>query len=79
MNLVQMKHTGPLKAYVRNLNAQIHATPKMDNFSRKCIFLGGVVKVGGGRLVQIPRAFEDMAGIIKVAKGIEADGPKTKM
>jgi hypothetical protein len=32
MNLVQMKHTRSLKAYVRDFNAQMNATPKMDEF-----------------------------------------------
>jgi len=51
MNLVQMRVTGPLKAYVLDLNAQMNATPKMDNFAKKCIFLGEKAKVGGGHLV----------------------------
>ena len=54
MNLVQMRHMGSLKAYVLNLNAPMNATPKMDKFAKKCIFLGEIAKVGGGCLVQVP-------------------------
>ena len=78
-DLVQMRHTHPIEAYVRNLIAQINATPKMDKISRKCIFLGQVVKVDGGCLVQVPKAFEDMARIIKISKSIEVDGLKGKL
>jgi hypothetical protein len=51
MNLVQLRLTGPLKAYVLYLNAPMNATPKMDNFAKKYIFLGEKAKVGGGHLV----------------------------
>jgi hypothetical protein len=51
MNLVQMRLTGLLKAYVLDLNAPMNVTPKMNNFGKKCIFLGEVAKVGGGCLV----------------------------
>jgi hypothetical protein len=44
MNLVQMKQMGSLKAYVCDVNAQMNATPKMDEFSKKCIFLGELQK-----------------------------------
>jgi hypothetical protein len=54
---VQMRHTWFLKAYVHKLNVQMYATPKMDNFYRKCIFLGEIVKVGGRNLVQVSKAF----------------------
>jgi hypothetical protein len=46
MNLVQMRLTGPFKAYVLNLNAPMNATSKIDNFVKKCIFLGKKTKVG---------------------------------
>jgi hypothetical protein len=36
MNLVQIRLTGPLKAYVLDLNAPMNVTPKMDK--KKCIF-----------------------------------------
>jgi hypothetical protein len=49
--LVQMRLMGPLKAYVLHLNAPMNATPKIDNFAKKCIFLGEKAKVGGGHLV----------------------------
>jgi hypothetical protein len=51
MNLVQMRFTWPLKAYVLDLNAPMNVTPKMDNFAKKCIFLGEKAKVDGGHLV----------------------------
>jgi hypothetical protein len=51
MNLVEMRLTGPLRAHVLDLNAPMNATPKMDNFAKKCIFLGEKTKVGGGHLV----------------------------
>jgi hypothetical protein len=51
MNLVQIRLTGPLKAYVLDLHAPMNATPKMDNFAKKYIFLGEKTKVGGGHLV----------------------------
>jgi hypothetical protein len=53
MNFVQMKHMRSLKAYVLDLSAQMNATPKVNIFSRKFIFLGEVAKVDGGCLVQI--------------------------
>jgi hypothetical protein len=48
MNLVQMRLSWPLKAYEIDLNAPMNATPKIDNSTKKCIFLGEKVKVGGG-------------------------------
>jgi hypothetical protein len=45
---------------------------------RWSIFLGEVAKIGGGCLVQFPKLFENMVGIIKIAKGIEMDGPERK-
>jgi hypothetical protein len=51
INLVQMRLMGPLKAYGLDLHTPMNATPKMDNFAKKCIFLGEKAKVGGGRLV----------------------------
>jgi hypothetical protein len=46
-----MRLMRPLKAYVLDLNAPMIVTPKMDNFAKKCIFLGEKIKVGGGYLV----------------------------
>jgi hypothetical protein len=51
MNLVQMRLTGPLKAYELDLNAPMNATPKIDNFAKKCIFLGEKANVGGGAIL----------------------------
>ena len=39
-----------------DLNAPMNATPKMDNFAKKCIFLGEVAKIGGGCPIKIPKA-----------------------
>jgi hypothetical protein len=46
-----MRLTGPLKAYVLDLNTPMNATPKMDNFAKNFFFLGEKAKVGGGHLV----------------------------
>lgn len=67
MNLVQMKYTRSLKAYVRDFNAQMNATPKMDEFPKKCISLGGlqILKWVVDVLFKFPKLLEDVAGIIK--------------
>jgi hypothetical protein len=41
MNLVQMRLTWPLIAYMLDLNAPMNATPKLNNFVKKCIFSRG--------------------------------------
>ena len=78
MNLVQIRHTGSLKAYVHDFNAQMNATLKMDKFAKKCIFLGGLQKWMVDALLKFPKLPEDVAGIIKIAERIEADGPERK-
>ena len=78
MNLVQMRHTGSFRAYVCNFNAQMNATPMMDEFARKCIFFGGLQKWMVDALFKFPKLLEDMARIIKIAERIEADGPGRK-
>ena len=35
MNLVQIRYTRSLKAYVCDFNAQMNITPKMDKFFKK--------------------------------------------
>lgn len=45
-----------IKTYVPNINSQMNATPKMDEFANKYIILGGVPKVGGGCFIQIPKS-----------------------
>jgi hypothetical protein len=77
-NLVQMKHTGSFKAYMLDFNAQMNAAPKMDEFSKKFIFLGGLQKWVVDALFKFPKLLEDVAGIIKIAERIEADGSKIK-
>ena len=39
INLVQMKHIRSVKVYVRNFNTKINATPRMEEFAKKCMFL----------------------------------------
>jgi hypothetical protein len=63
---------------VRDFNAQMNATPKMDEFSKKYIFLGGLQKWVVDALFKFPKLLEDVAGIIKIAERIEADGSKIK-
>ena len=41
---MQMRHIGSLKANVHDFNAQMNATPKIDEFAKKYIFLGGLQK-----------------------------------
>ena len=77
-NLVQMRHTGSLKAYVRDFNTQMNATPKMDEFAKKCIFLSGLQKWVVDALFKFPKLSKDVVGIIKIAKRIEADGLERK-
>jgi hypothetical protein len=77
MNLVQMRLMGSLKAHVFDLNAPMNAKPKMENFAKKCIFLGEIAKVGGGHLVEVSKTFENI-GIMTIAKGIKIDGPERK-
>ena len=59
---------------MREVNAKMNATPTMDNFFRKRIFLGEVAKVGDGCLVQVSLLSKDMAKINKIANSIEDDG-----
>ena len=44
------------------VTAKMNAIPKMDNFAKKCIFLGEKAKVGGGHLVEVPLAFKGHGG-----------------
>jgi hypothetical protein len=78
MNLVVIRHTGSLKAYVRDFNAQMNATPKMDEFAKRCIFLSGLQKWVVDALFKFPKLSKDVASIIKIAEKIEADGPERK-
>ena len=79
MNLVQMRHPGSLKAYVREFNTQMNGTTKMDEFAKKCIVLGGVSKGVVNTLFKFPKFIEVVAGIIKIAKSIEVDDPEKKL
>ena len=44
MNLEHMMYTTSLKAYMRNFNAQINATPKMNKYDTRYIFLSKLQK-----------------------------------
>lgn len=79
MNLVQMRHTWSLKAYVRKCpNAQMNATPKIDEFAKKCIFLGDLQKWVVYVLYKFPKFPEDVTEIIKIVEKIEVNGPGKK-
>ena len=78
MNLVQMKHTRSFKACVHDFNAQMNATPKMDEFSKKCIFLVGLRKWVVDALFKFLKLLEDVAGIIKVVEKTEEDVSKRR-
>ena len=43
MNLMQMKYI-KFKIYMYNFNSQMNAKPKMDDFAKKCVFLGRLQK-----------------------------------
>ena len=73
-----MRHTGSFKAYVCDFNAHMNATPKMDEFAKKCIFLGGLQKWVVDALFKFPKVPKNAAGIIKIAEKIEADDPERK-
>ena len=57
MNLMQMRHTESLKAYVCNCNAQMNATPHMHKVTKNIFFLRWVAKVDGRRLVSSFQSF----------------------
>ena len=57
INLVQMRHPGTLKAYVRNSNAQMKDAPKMNKFYKNYIILGGILKVMGEYHIQISKIY----------------------
>ena len=56
----------------------MNATAKMDEFAKRCIFLGGLQKWVVDALFKFPKLLEDVIGIIKIAEIIEVDGPKRK-
>ena len=76
MNLVQMKHTGSIKAYVCKFNTKINDTTNIDELAKKLIVLVGVAKLGGGCLVQVPKASWGRGGDHQECESIEANGPK---
>jgi hypothetical protein len=49
-----MRLTGPLKAYVLNLNAPMNVKPKMDNFAKKYIVLVSKQKLMVDSLFKFP-------------------------
>ena len=78
MNLVQMRLTKSLKAYVCDFNTQMNATPKWMNLLKKCIFLSGLQKWVVDALFKFPKLPKVVVGIIKIAEKIEADGSERK-
>jgi hypothetical protein len=55
MNLVQVKHLGSFKAYMRDFNAQMKVTLTMDEFAKKYIFLGSLQKWVVDALFKFPK------------------------
>ena len=51
----------------------------MDEFAKKCIFLGGLQKWVVDALFKFPKISKGVAGIIKIVERIVADGPKRKL
>ena len=39
-----MKHTNSFKVFIHDFNAQMNATPQIDEFTKNDIFLGGLQK-----------------------------------
>ena len=60
INLVQMWHMGSLTVYIGNFNGPMNVTPKMHEFSRKYIVLGGVARIGSGRIVQVSKGSQKL-------------------
>ena len=73
-----MRHTRTLKAYVCDLSAQMNATPKMDGFAKKFIFLVGLQKWAVDQFSKFSKRPKDMVGIISIAERIKANGPNRK-
>ena len=71
MNLVQIKHTGSLKAYVPNFNAQMIITPQMDELSKKYIFPDGPHQYVVDAFFKYPELPKDVAGIIKIVEQLK--------
>jgi hypothetical protein len=42
--ILLIRYIGLLKAYIHDFNARMNATHKIDEFSKKYIFLGGLQK-----------------------------------
>ena len=55
MNLMQMRHTRSLKAYVHEFNNQMNGKTKIDELAKKLIVFYGVAKASGECLVQVPK------------------------
>ena len=57
MNLVQVRHPGSIKAYVREFHTQMNGKSKIDKLSKKYIVLYGVPKTDDEYHVQIYKAY----------------------
>ena len=63
---------------MREFNTQMDGTTKINELAKKHIFLDGVAKRVLDILFKFPKLIEVVAGIIKIAKSIEADEPEKK-
>ena len=63
---------------MHKFNAQMNTTPKIDEFAKKCIFLGALQKWVEDALFKFPMYPSVVLGIIKIAQNTDAHGPKTK-
>lgn len=62
-----MRHMGSLKAYVSDFNVQKNVKSKMDDFLKKCNFLGWLQWWVVDALFNLPKFLEDEAWTIKIA------------
>ena len=82
MTLVQIKDTDSLKAYLCKLSVQINATPKMDEFANKCIFISGLQKRVVDTLFGFPNLPKDVHGSLtlqRILKPMVMMGSKTTL
>jgi hypothetical protein len=64
---------------MRDFNAQMIATPKLEGVAKKHIFLDGLQMWVMNVLFKFPNLPKDMAWIIKIAKNIDSHGSKKKL
>lgn len=71
-----MKHMGSFEASVREINAQMNDTPKMDKYCKKYIIISGISKNGWSMPCSSSQSFCGHGGIIEINESIESNGPK---